>query len=717
MYCIKCGKKIENGTEICPQCGEMLATQNHIIKHEWIEKVKSWPCFLSVLIPIVGLIFFIIWQNKKPRQAKLCGICALVFYAPISLLNFVNVSAELIPRINAEFISDIRSALIQKNSAKPIYNDSKDGVLSFTQYGKNKNICYDALTDSIIVWNSNCVHVYRRSDGTQLYSYDYTTDVSTVSAYNGVLCVGFGGDERKILVIDLHTGVIRTVKTRIEIDDMAVTDGMVAFCDEDQLDIVDLTGNIYTTSYLRLGVSKPKLAINHDEKLLYVSECNSSFGALMYIDMRTLEYGWIHTGGERDMESVYFDGEYVHAYGNTYDAFMGIKIADCGYAETVNSDSLRLKNTLCRNDNISFITAYNKKTAIFDNKKNEAIYILDFDATKIYYVEGDLYIAICGDSGYVGLIDLSKIKRRPDNPTPDTYFPPVYIDAGDGVSLLTDYGRAKNTCYDALTDSIIVWNTRHVCVYRRADGVQLYSYDYTINIGRMCAYNGVLYIGFKGYAKQIELIDLHTGKCKTVNTEIEVVEIAVTDGMIVFCDGAQRSQIGIIDLFDYTVKYLHLDISYPKMTINHVEKLLYIAELGTSGCNLMYIDLKSFEIKTKTNGSHHDGKGVHFDGEYVHAFGNTFDAINGIKVAYYGYAEDVNLDGFILTYTICRDGDISFIGEKSNRTVVFNNKKNEIICVLNLAATEIYHVEGDLYVALCGDSGYVGFIDLSKYKK
>lgn len=81
MYCIRCGIKLENGTEVCPRCGELMDTRNYMVKKEEEEKVKAWPCIFSAIIPIVGLILFIIWQNERPQQAKKCGICALIFYA------------------------------------------------------------------------------------------------------------------------------------------------------------------------------------------------------------------------------------------------------------------------------------------------------------------------------------------------------------------------------------------------------------------------------------------------------------------------------------------------------------------------------------------------------------------------------------------------------------------------------------------------------------
>ena len=77
MYCPKCGKQLPDNSRFCPGCGASFnpTSQPTVLPS---QSVNAGFCVLSVLFPVVGLIFFIIWQREKPKQSKACGICALV---------------------------------------------------------------------------------------------------------------------------------------------------------------------------------------------------------------------------------------------------------------------------------------------------------------------------------------------------------------------------------------------------------------------------------------------------------------------------------------------------------------------------------------------------------------------------------------------------------------------------------------------------------------
>ncbi len=56
------------------------------------EKANIGLAILSYLIPIVGLILFLVKKNSKPKTAKACGICALVSFI-INMIIVIVVSA------------------------------------------------------------------------------------------------------------------------------------------------------------------------------------------------------------------------------------------------------------------------------------------------------------------------------------------------------------------------------------------------------------------------------------------------------------------------------------------------------------------------------------------------------------------------------------------------------------------------------------------------
>lgn len=71
MYCKSCGKEISNNAAVCPNCG---ASQGIVVKD---EGGFGWG-LLGFLIPIVGLILYLIWKDTKPNTAKSAGKGALI---------------------------------------------------------------------------------------------------------------------------------------------------------------------------------------------------------------------------------------------------------------------------------------------------------------------------------------------------------------------------------------------------------------------------------------------------------------------------------------------------------------------------------------------------------------------------------------------------------------------------------------------------------------
>ena len=76
-YCSHCGKEIMQEAVVCPNCG--CATENTISKVGTEPDVPSTGLnVLSFLIPVVGLILFIIYHEKAPVKAKAIGKWALI---------------------------------------------------------------------------------------------------------------------------------------------------------------------------------------------------------------------------------------------------------------------------------------------------------------------------------------------------------------------------------------------------------------------------------------------------------------------------------------------------------------------------------------------------------------------------------------------------------------------------------------------------------------
>lgn len=74
-YCQKCGKQILDEAVICPGCGcqiENAATTDPA------DASNFGMAVLGFLLPVVGLILYLVWKDKSPLKAKSAGKGALV---------------------------------------------------------------------------------------------------------------------------------------------------------------------------------------------------------------------------------------------------------------------------------------------------------------------------------------------------------------------------------------------------------------------------------------------------------------------------------------------------------------------------------------------------------------------------------------------------------------------------------------------------------------
>lgn len=74
MYCKNCGREIDDCAYVCPHCGVKTGKENS----DADSGSKAGWGILSFLIPIAGLVLFLVWKTERPKTAKVCGICALV---------------------------------------------------------------------------------------------------------------------------------------------------------------------------------------------------------------------------------------------------------------------------------------------------------------------------------------------------------------------------------------------------------------------------------------------------------------------------------------------------------------------------------------------------------------------------------------------------------------------------------------------------------------
>ena len=75
-YCSRCGKEIMDEAVVCPNCGCAVNPRN-----SEPDEPSTGLNILSFLIPIVGLILYIVYHDKTPEKAKAIGKWALIGFA------------------------------------------------------------------------------------------------------------------------------------------------------------------------------------------------------------------------------------------------------------------------------------------------------------------------------------------------------------------------------------------------------------------------------------------------------------------------------------------------------------------------------------------------------------------------------------------------------------------------------------------------------------
>ena len=92
MYCPNCGSSVDDGTAFCPSCGASLKEGSSQTQQQYRADPNDsgsigWA-ILGFLVPIGGLILWIVWMNDRPKSSKMAGLGALVSVI-LNILVFV----------------------------------------------------------------------------------------------------------------------------------------------------------------------------------------------------------------------------------------------------------------------------------------------------------------------------------------------------------------------------------------------------------------------------------------------------------------------------------------------------------------------------------------------------------------------------------------------------------------------------------------------------
>ena len=86
-FCCYCSNELFKEAVICPNCG---CPVKHVIEVD--ESISAFMVILSVLSPIVGLIYWPVKSKTRPKSALTCGIVAIISWLtgfPSFIMGFI----------------------------------------------------------------------------------------------------------------------------------------------------------------------------------------------------------------------------------------------------------------------------------------------------------------------------------------------------------------------------------------------------------------------------------------------------------------------------------------------------------------------------------------------------------------------------------------------------------------------------------------------------
>ncbi|WP_449074573.1 zinc-ribbon domain-containing protein [Ruminococcus sp.] len=153
MYCKNCGRIVDDTSSYCNNCGARIDNKPNADASE--DSLSLGFAIFGFFIPIVGLILFLIYEEKKPKRAKsavkgaLIGFITEIVLAIILVILYVVFAASLFNNIsnNIPAIGDVFS---EETTNKIL---EKDVDVSFGEFKVTNNGYYSETSLDITVKN------------------------------------------------------------------------------------------------------------------------------------------------------------------------------------------------------------------------------------------------------------------------------------------------------------------------------------------------------------------------------------------------------------------------------------------------------------------------------------------------------------------------------------------------------------------------------------
>lgn len=166
MYCKNCGRIVDDTSSYCNNCGARIDNKPNADASE--DSLSLGFAIFGFFIPIVGLILFLIYEEKKPKRAKsavkgaligfiteiVLAIILVILYVVFATSLFNNISNDIesnIPAIGDVFREETTDDVFREETTDKILE--KDVDVSFGEFKVTNNGYYSETSLDITVKN------------------------------------------------------------------------------------------------------------------------------------------------------------------------------------------------------------------------------------------------------------------------------------------------------------------------------------------------------------------------------------------------------------------------------------------------------------------------------------------------------------------------------------------------------------------------------------
>ena len=153
MYCKNCGALVDENSLYCNKCGTKLDNTQSVPVSE--DRSSFGFALLGFFIPLAGLIFFLVYESKKPKRAKSAGKGALIGFITEIILSIVVVILYVV--LTASLFQNIADeSTTNMSSIGGIFNEEnlEESVdVTFGEFKVSNNGYYSETSLEITVRN------------------------------------------------------------------------------------------------------------------------------------------------------------------------------------------------------------------------------------------------------------------------------------------------------------------------------------------------------------------------------------------------------------------------------------------------------------------------------------------------------------------------------------------------------------------------------------